>query len=131
MKDYSSWLQEVKGDYKQACCIVSLRTFNIHHEGKTALKKHMNSDYHKKCMKSFGNNKLITCTSSFASEAQEISAIEGIFVYHGVRHGHSYASQQCNINLVKDLFDSPSTVAKYLSCARRKSRAVTCNVLAP
>jgi hypothetical protein len=51
-------------------------------------------------------------------------------VYHGVKHGHSYISQQCTTNLVKDLFESSSTVAKYLSCARTKSRAVACNVLA-
>ncbi|CAF1285731.1 unnamed protein product, partial [Rotaria sp. Silwood1] len=55
----------------------------------------------------------------------------GTFVYHGVKHGHSYTSQQCTINLVKTLFESSSTVAKSLSCAKTKSRAIACNVLAP
>ncbi|CAF3883283.1 unnamed protein product [Rotaria sordida] len=58
-------------------------------------------------------------------------SIEGTFVYHGVKHGHSYTSQQCTINLVKNLFESSSTVAKSLSCAKTKSRAIACNVLAP
>ncbi|CAF5139278.1 unnamed protein product, partial [Rotaria magnacalcarata] len=40
-------------------------------------------------------------------------------------------SQQCTINLVKALFKSSSTVAKSLSCAKTKSRAIACNVLAP
>jgi hypothetical protein len=66
-------------------------------------------------------------------KAHKVSAVKGTFVYHGVKHGHSYISQQqqCTLNLVKDLFESPSTVAKYLSCARTKSRAVACNILAP
>ncbi|CAF1543596.1 unnamed protein product [Rotaria magnacalcarata] len=65
----------------------------------------------------------IVSTSSIEAE-QEIMA-------HGVKHGHSYVSQQCTINLVKALFKSSSTVAKSLSCAKTKSRAIACNVLAP
>ncbi|CAF5035877.1 unnamed protein product, partial [Rotaria sp. Silwood1] len=64
-------------------------------------------------------------------ETQKLSAMEGTFVYHGVKHGHGYISQQCTINLVKDLFASCSSTAKNLACAKTKSRAVACNVLAP
>ena len=131
MKEYSSWLQEVKHDSTQARCKVCLRTFSVHHDGKTALKKHMNSDSHKSCIKSFENNTSISPYVPSVSELQKISAVEGAFVYHGVKHGHSYVSQQCTINLVKTLFESSSTVAKSLSCARTKSRAIACNVLAP
>ncbi len=99
----------MKGDCKQARCKACLRTFSIH-EGKPALRKHMNSEVHKTHMKSFGNNALITHTSF--SETQKVSAMEGTFVYHGVRHGYSYVSQQCTINLVKDLFSSCSNTAK-------------------
>ncbi len=121
----------MKGDYKQARCKACSKTFRVHYEGKTALKKHMNSEIHRACMKSFGNYTLITYISSSVGERQKVSAMEGKFVYHGVNHGHSYISQQCTINLVKGLFASSSTVAKNLSCARTKSRAVACNVLAP
>ncbi|CAF3880900.1 unnamed protein product, partial [Adineta steineri] len=128
IKEFSSWLQELKNDCAQARCKACLRTFSIR-EGKPALRKHMNSEIHKIHMKSFGNNVLITQTSF--TEIQKVSAMEGTFVYHGVRHGHSYISQQCTINLVKDLFSSCSNAAKNLACARTKSRAVACNVLAP
>ncbi|CAF0813884.1 unnamed protein product [Rotaria sordida] len=40
-------------------------------------------------------------------------------------------SQQCIRNPVKDLFASCSNTAKNLACAKTKSRAVACNVLAP
>ncbi|CAF1253342.1 unnamed protein product [Rotaria sp. Silwood1] len=108
IKEYSPWLQEIKNDSTRARCKACLRTFSVHYDGKTALKK-----THEQC------------------EIQKISAIEGTFVYHGVKHGHSYTSQQCTINLVKTLFESSSTVAKSLSCAKTKSRAIACNVLAP
>ncbi|CAF1505758.1 unnamed protein product [Rotaria sordida] len=65
------------------------------------------------------------------SELQKVSATEATLVYPGVRHGHSYISQQCTINLVKNLFETTSTITKSLSCARTKSRAIACNVLAP
>ncbi|CAF0770435.1 unnamed protein product [Rotaria sordida] len=80
-------------------------------------------------MKSFGNNTLITHTSF--GETQKVSAMEGTFVYREVKHGHSYISQQCTRNLVKDLFASCSNTAKNIACAKTKSRAVACNVLAP
>lgn len=127
LSEFSPWLQEVKGDYKQAC----LRTFSIHHEEKTALKKHMNSDMHKACMKSIETNTLLAYTSSSLGETQKVSARESTSVYHGVKHGHCYISQQCTINLIKEFFSSSTTVAKHLLCARTKSRAVVCNVLAP
>jgi hypothetical protein len=62
IKEFSSCIQEVKGDCKQARCKACLRTFSIHEE-KPALRKHMNSEVHKTHMKSFGNNALITHTS--------------------------------------------------------------------
>ncbi|CAF3371750.1 unnamed protein product [Rotaria sp. Silwood2] len=89
----------------------------------------MNSEVHKTHMKTFGNNILITHTSF--GEAQKVSAIEGTFVYHGVKHAHSYISQQCTINLIKDLFAPCSSTAKNLACARTKSRTNAYNVLAP
>ncbi len=96
----------------QARCKACLKTFTVHYEGKTALKKHMNSEIHRVCMKSFGNNTLITSTSSSAGETQKISAMEGTLMYHEVKHGHSYIFQQYTIKLVKGLFASSSTVAK-------------------
>ncbi|CAF4125937.1 unnamed protein product [Rotaria sordida] len=131
VKEYSSWLQEVKNDQTQVRCKACLKSFSVRCDGKTAHKKHMNSDFHKTCMKSFSNKPMIVHYAPTISELQKVSATEATLVYPGVRHGHSYISQQCTINLVKNLFETTSTITKSLSCARTKSRAIACNVLAP
>ncbi|CAF1504348.1 unnamed protein product [Rotaria sp. Silwood1] len=84
IKEYSPWLQEIKNDPTKARCKACLRTFSVHYDGKTALKKHMNSDLHKSCIKSFTNTSSIVLPAPSVSEIQKISAIEGTFVYHGV-----------------------------------------------
>ena len=72
-------------------------------------------------MKSFNiNRQLITSTMKLNKESEEISVAEGAFIYHGVKHGHSYSSQQCTTNVIKTVFSSCSTVAKSMSCGRTK-----------
>ncbi|CAF3989068.1 unnamed protein product [Rotaria magnacalcarata] len=44
---------------------------------------------------------------------------------------HKLKKKKCTINLLKTLFETTSTIAKSLSCAKTKSRAIACNVLAP
>ncbi|CAF3251972.1 unnamed protein product [Rotaria sp. Silwood2] len=130
MKEYSKWLQEVKSDSTQARCKACLKTFSVYYDGKTALDKHMDRHAHKTCMKTFEKATLITALQVPASELDKISAAESVLVYHGVKHGHSYRSQECTTNLVKTLFQS-SSVAKSLSCGKTKSRSIACNVLGP
>ena len=62
----------MKNDCKQARCKACLRTFSIL-EGKSALRKYMNSEIHKTHMETFENNILITHTSF--DEVQKILAI--------------------------------------------------------
>ena len=71
-KEFSSWLQAVKYDCKQARCKACLRTFSIR-EGKPALRKRMNSEIHKTHMKTLGNNILIT--HILFGEVQKVSAM--------------------------------------------------------
>ncbi|CAF1565406.1 unnamed protein product, partial [Didymodactylos carnosus] len=61
----------------------------------------------------------------------KISAAEATFVYHGVKQGHSYVSQECTINVAKPVFKSSSSVAKSITCGNTKSRTIACNVLGP
>lgn len=129
-KEFSLWIQEVKTDKKLARCLACLKTFSIY-EGKSALRKHMNSENHKKNMKSFGDNILLTSALLSTDERNKVSAAEATLVYHGVQHGHSYNSQQCTVNLIKDMFGSSSTTAKKLACRRTKARAIASDVLAP
>ncbi|CAF4925857.1 unnamed protein product, partial [Rotaria socialis] len=67
-------------------------------------------------MKTFEKSTLIKTLAVLASESDQISAAEGMIVYHEVKHGYSYISQACGTNLIKSLFESSSSVAKSLSC---------------
>ncbi|CAM4848992.1 unnamed protein product [Rotaria magnacalcarata] len=40
-KKYSSWLQEIKNAASQARLKICLKTFSVHHEGKSAVNKHI------------------------------------------------------------------------------------------
>lgn len=63
-------------------------------------------------------------------ELDKIAATECLFVLHGVKHGHSYRSQECTFDLIRSVFES-SSLAKAISCGRTKARAIACNVLGP
>ncbi|CAF5111813.1 unnamed protein product, partial [Rotaria sp. Silwood1] len=82
-------------------------------------------------MKVFQENSSLTVFLVPQHESDTISAAEGVFIYHGVKHGHSYNSQKCTISLVRNLFESSSSVAKLMSCGKTKARSITCNVLGP
>ncbi|CAF3694557.1 unnamed protein product [Rotaria socialis] len=83
-------------------------------------------------MKSFTiNRQLITSTMKPNKEIEETAAAEGAFVYHGVKHGYSYLSQQCTTNVLKTTFSSSSAIAKSMSCGRTKCNSIPVNVLAP
>ncbi|CAF2145677.1 unnamed protein product [Rotaria magnacalcarata] len=83
-------------------------------------------------MKSFNiNRQLITSTMKPNKEIEETAAAEGVFVYHGGKHGHSYLSQQCITNVLKTIFSSSSAISKSMSCGRTKCNSIAVNVLAP
>jgi hypothetical protein len=83
-------------------------------------------------MKSFSiNRQLITSTIKPNKESEETAAAEGTLVYHGVKHGHSYSSQQCIKNVIKTIFSSCSATVKSISCGRTKCSSIAVNVLAP
>ncbi|CAF3630184.1 unnamed protein product [Rotaria sp. Silwood1] len=56
---------------------------------------------------------LIINTMKPSREKDEIAAAECTLLYHGVKHGHSYLSQQCLTNVCKTTFAS-STVANRI-----------------
>ena len=129
--NYSSWLEEVKHDVTIARYKACLKTFSIHNGSKTDVNKHMSSKLHGTSMKSFGNNALITSVMTPSSELDKIAAAKAAFAHHGVRHGHSYRSQQCTINLTKAVINTWSYITKSIACGRTKFGAKVCNVLAP
>ena len=74
------------------------------------LKRHINN------MKSSNiYRQLETSVMKPNKESEETSAVDVTFICHGVKHGHSYVSQQCTTNVIKTVFSSCSTVAESMS----------------
>jgi len=57
--------------------------------------------------------------NSTTSELNRVSAAEGAFVYHGVKHSHSYLSQSCTTKLIQKCF-SDSVLSKSMTCSKTK-----------
>ena len=53
-----------------------------------------------------------------------------VLVFHGVKHGHSYRSQDYTVHVIRTIFES-SSFAKSMSCGKTKARAIRFNVLSP
>ncbi|CAF1396996.1 unnamed protein product [Rotaria sp. Silwood1] len=129
--EYQPFLKEYKPDPSQATCIVCNQQFSLYYRGKSDIDNHMKTKKHQNNMKSFDvNRQLITKTIKPSKEKDEVAAAEGVLVYHGVKHGHSYLAQQCTTNVCKAIFSS-SSIANNLSSARTKSTCIALNVLAP
>ncbi|CAF4928632.1 unnamed protein product, partial [Rotaria socialis] len=127
-----SFLREYKPDSTKALCIACNEKFSIHYGGKNDIDRHIKLKRHIHNMKSFSiNRQLITSTMKPNKESEEVAAAEGTFVYHGVKHGHSYSSQQCTTNVIKTIFSSCSAIGKSMSCGRTKCSSIALNVLAP
>jgi hypothetical protein len=129
--EYELFLKEYKPDTSQVTCIACNQQFSVHYRGKADVDNHIKTQKHQNNMKTFRiNQQLITKTMKPSKEKEEVCAAEAVLVYHGVKHGHSYLSQQCTANVCKVIFSS-SSVACNLSCARTKSTFIALNVLAP
>jgi len=63
-----------------------------------------------------------------STELTKLVAAEITLVYHGIHHGHSYLSQACTVDVLKELFHD-SIIGKNLSCGRTKAREIATNVL--
>ncbi|CAF4990324.1 unnamed protein product [Rotaria sp. Silwood1] len=83
-------------------CKACLKTFSLHCDGKSAVEKHMTSYVHKKSMKTFENNCSLTQFITPERELDKIAAAECVLVFHGVKHGHSYRSQECTADLIRN-----------------------------
>ncbi|CAF1338633.1 unnamed protein product, partial [Rotaria sp. Silwood1] len=119
---------EIKHEPTKARCKACLKTFSVHSDGKSAVEKHMISNSHKKSMKLFENNCSLVQFITPEHELDKIAAVECVLVFHGVKHGHSYKSQACTVDLIRNVFES-SLLAKSISCGRAKARSITCNIL--
>ena len=60
----------------------------------------------------------------------QVTAAEGTYAFHTVKHHNSFLSMDCTSSLLKKTFPD-SDLAKKFSCARTKTEAIVTSVLAP
>lgn len=127
---YSSWLQ--KSSESEAYCPLCRVTFTIKYEGFLALKKHQNSEKHKKRLSIIKQNKIMNSffSTKNSTEIENIARTELKLTYYGIKHHHSYLSQDWGNKLLKNYF-SDSTLASKIHCGRTKITALVENVLGP
>ncbi|CAF1253408.1 unnamed protein product, partial [Rotaria sordida] len=88
---FASFLRQYKPDSAKVLCIASNEHFSVCDGGKNDIHRHIKLKRHNNNIKSFGiNRQLITSTMKSNKEVEETAAAEGTFVYHEVKHSHSY-----------------------------------------
>ena len=150
LSTYASFLQECRTDSSLAHCSICKSNFSIANGGKYLIDRHLEQAIHKRLAaaeaKQKSNSlyrlvlkmqiKLVFCPLArslldfipHSTELTKLVAAEITLVYHGIRHGHSYLSQGCTVDVSKRLFHD-STIGKNLTCGRTKAREIAVNVL--
>ncbi|CAF3409272.1 unnamed protein product [Rotaria sp. Silwood1] len=59
-----------------------------------------------------------------SSTLTKLTAAELSLVYHGVRHGYSYLSQSCTVDLLKKIFND-SQIGQNITCGKTKARELS------
>ena len=124
---YKDWI--IKGEDELSCkCKVCNISFTVKHEGC----KHLSSDKHKENFKIQSRNTSVFkfMPPKYSTEHDKVTATEWTLTYHGVKHHHSYNSQDCGNKLYSCVF-SDSPVVTKISCGRKQSKAIVTSVLLP
>lgn len=93
----------------------------------------MATEKHKQSFQSTSGSKItsfFTRATESSEKIKEVAAAEGTFIYHTVKHAHSYLSANCSSNLFFTMFPDSQIAQKY-SCGRTKATKIVQNVLAP
>jgi hypothetical protein len=88
----------------------------------------LNSDKHKRADAAEASAAPLTSffrKENFGDTELKLAAAEGCWAYHTVTHNQTFRSTDCTSKLIQRCFDN-----KY-ACARTKTEAIICNVLAP
>ena len=131
-ENYKEWLQKVDSDECMCKCRICSISFTVKYDGVKAVNKHLQSERHKTNIITQKQNQSLLkfLPKQFSAEDDKITAAELTLTYHGVKHHHSYNSQDCGNKLYPHVFRD-SSVATKVKCGRTKSEALVKNVLQP
>lgn len=124
------WIKPVSGDSTKAFCSLCRREFSVAHGGENDLTKHASTEMHKKATLAKGASNIYGFFGVTTVETDKIAASEASYVYHTVKHGLSYNSNDCLVKLNGALFHD-SNVVKKMRLGRTKAEMITMNVLGP
>jgi hypothetical protein len=128
--EFKDWL--IKRDEFTDNCRYCYNDFTIKYEGISAVNAHKDSKIHKTKSSSF---KMSQSMSRFMSkintkDAEEVTVSEFCLTYHTINHYLSYNSMDCNVKLIKNLFND-SKIYQGLQCGRTKMEVLAENILCP
>lgn len=128
---FEKWISECKNEKSFAKCNFCETKISVKYDGVRALIAHMKTDKH---MKRACQNNTSQSIENFFQKKNEINydiiAAELMWTYHGVKHHHSYLSQDCSNKIQKKIYKD-SSIAKQIQCGRTKAEALVEMVLAP
>jgi hypothetical protein len=130
-----TWLVKGRREGSGRCFVCSCE-FSISNGGKADVKRHQTTEKHRKNFEAHSKTTSARSffnappSSSFAADLKRQSAAaEGAFVFHTVKHSHSYRSADCGSGLFAVIFKD-SKIAANFSCGKTKVAKIITNVLA-
>lgn len=129
-EENKEWLR--KANNREAKCVLCNCIVNVGTMGKSALKKHRESENHKLKARASTSSQIVTkfFTKSNSVEADNVSCAELAQIFHAIKHNLSYNSLDCAIKLNCKIF-SDSKLCQKMSCGRTKAEAIVCEVMGP
>jgi hypothetical protein len=106
-------------------------SFGVKYDSVKAVRRHARTESH--VSKVRANLRSSTVDSYFVKietkEEQEVSCAELVLTYHGVKHHHSYLSQDCGNSLLSRFVFIDFKLASKIHCGRTKAEVLVENVL--
>lgn len=134
MDSYKEWLGRVKNKNDSAFCAVCRKEFVIKYRGLKAIESHSESQNHIKNIRESTSSNLISNffgnKNADSKQAFKTIRAELALTFHGVKHHHSYLSQDCGNKLNKSIFKD-SEIVHHFNLGRTKTEALVECVLAP
>lgn len=100
--------------------------------GTAQLDQHLDTKKHKENVRASSTTRSAAnfMIPRFTRLEEKVHACEGALAFHVTVHHQSFRSQDCTSVLLREIFGD-SEIAQKMTCARTKTEAIVCNVIAP
>ena len=98
---------KVGSNDSEVVCQKCFATVSIATMGRSAITQHLKQEKHKKAVDLPASASLSTFYRrvQFGEPERRLTAAEGTFTYHTVRHSMSFRSMNCSTSLIQNLFE--------------------------